>query len=860
MPEYIGAYRLESLLGRGGMGEVFLAWDERLERRVAIKRIREDAFALAHQRERFRREARMAARLSHAAVVQIHDLVLDSSGDGGDAIVMEYVQGTTLAERMAQGPLETIHAVRLAREIAEGLAAAHAAGLIHRDLKAENVIVTPLGHAKILDFGLARPLPGETGEDDLLTHHGAVLGTSYAMSPEQAGGEELDERSDLFSLGVLLRQMLTGRSPFLGENSLGTLKRVLTEQPPALASVRPGLPAGLASLADSLLAKNRDQRPRSAEQVARKLERIERELAAVAGGEQSTAAFPVLPWLPAASPPSATGWALPRGGWLPAALAVLMVLAATAAYLLTRSPGPEPLRVIVVKPEIPSPEDEGLALTASGLLTAALNGLGGLQGIVPLDPSLITGSVASPLQAARNVAADEVLVSAVQREGELVRVSLRRIRADGGQVLWSDSWVVPMDPGGLRLLADMVGSRLGSAYPASLPHSGALPRLQVRNEDYSAFLEIRQRIDSGKAPSPSDLEQLDRILRRSPRFLEGWIQAAKLAVALFRSTHEPADLERARMYVDGARRIAPDDTRTLRESFNVALQGERNQEAEEILRRIEAQLPGDPDVLFLRYRLLDGQGRTAEAEKALRSAVERAPSWRNVYWLAKLETDRGRVPEARQLLEGLLAQSPGNVWAQGQLAYLELVYGDLERAERIYGELALSNSRHAYTNLGAVRLLRRRYPEAKEALGRALELQPGDITTTANLADAEWNLGNRVAAKALYGAVLRRLADSEAASRLPPEERMTQAHCLARLGRTGEAGTAVRRALGERPGDPQLLHRASLVHALIGDGETAVTYAKAALDGGIQPRFFADPAFDPLRREISLAVQAARRE
>ncbi len=848
MPEYIGAYRLESLLGRGGMGEVFLAWDERLERRVAVKRIRKDAFALAHQRERFRREARMAARLSHAAVVQIHDLVLDGSGGGGDAIVMEYVQGTTLAERMTQGPLAAVDAVRLAREIAEGLAAAHAAGLIHRDLKAENVIVTPLGHAKILDFGLARPV---AGEEDLLTHHGAVLGTSYAMSPEQAGGEELDERSDLFSLGVLLRQMLTGRSPFLGENSLGTLKRVLTEQPPPLASIRPDLPAGLASLADSLLAKNRDERPPSAEQVARKLEKIERDVA-VPEAVAETAAFPVLPWMPKASPS--------RTGWLPAALAMLLALAILAAYLLTRSPGPEPLRVIVVKPEMPAPEDEGLALTASGLMTAALNGLGGLQGIVPLDPSLITGSVASPLQAARNVAADEILVSAVQREGKLVRVTLRRVMADGGQVLWSDSWVVPMDPGGLRLLADMVGSRLGSAYPGSLPRSGAPSRLEVRDEDYSSFLEIRQRIDSGKAPSPLDLEQLDRILRRSPRFLEGWVQAAKLAVALFRVTHEPADLERARSYVEGARRIAPDDTRTLRESFNVALLGERNQEAEDILSRIETQLPGDPDVLFLRYRLLEGQGRSAEAEKALRSAVERAPSWRNVYWLAKLETERGRVPEARQLLEGLLAQSPGNVWAQGQLAYLELVYGDLERAERIYGELALSNSRHAYTNLGAVRLLRRRYPEAKEALGRALELQPGEITTTANLADAEWNLGNRVAAKALYGAVLRRLADSEAASRLQPEERMTQAHCLARLGRTGEAGTAVRRALGERPGDPQLLHRASLVHALIGDVETAVRYAKAALDGGIQPRFFADPAFDPLRREISLAVQAARRE
>lgn len=847
MPEYIGAYRLESLLGRGGMGEVFLAWDERLERRVAIKRIREDAFALARQRERFRREARMAARLSHAAVVQVHDLVLD---DSGDAIVMEYVQGTTLAERMAQGPLAAADAVRLAREIAEGLAAAHGAGLIHRDLKAENVIVTPQGRAKILDFGLARPMTREmAGGEDLLTHHGAVIGTSYAMSPEQAGGEELDERSDLFSLGVLLRQMLTGRSPFLAENSLGTLKRVLTEQPPPLASVRPDLPAGLASLADSLLAKNRDQRPRSAGKVARELEGIERDLPS-SGGEQETAAFPVLPWMPEALPPVA------RRGWLPAALAILLALAATASYLLTRSPGPEPLRVIVVKPEVPAPQDEGLALTASGVLTAALNGLGGLEGIVPLDPSLVTGTVASPLQAARNVAADEVLVSAVQREGELVRVSLRRVEAHGGQVLWSDSWVVPTDPGGLRLLADMVGSRLGSAYAGSLPRASAPPRLEVRDEDYSAYLEIRQRIDSGKAPSLSDLEQLDRILRGSPRFLAGWVEAARVAIARFRSTREPADLERARSYVEGARKVAPDDPRTLREGFMIALLGERHAEAGEMLRRIEEQLPGDPDVLFLRYRLLDSQGRGEEAGEALRAAAERAPSWRNVYWLADFETRHGRVREARGLLEGLLRQAPGNVWVLEHLAYLEMVYGRLERAEQLYAELARSDPRQAYfVNLGAIHSLRHDYPGAREAYGRALELQPADVTTMANLADAERNLGNRVVANALYEAVLRRLEDSETVSRLQPEDRMTQAQCLAHLGRTEQARAAVRQAVGERPDDPQILHQASLVHSLLGDLDTAVRYAKAALDGGLQPRWFADTAFDPLRREAGFQAR-----
>src|SRR6185369_12365501 len=141
-----------------------------------------------------------------------YDLMSD---DAGDAIVLEYVEGSTLASRIAAGPLPPGEAVRLGRQIAEGLAAAHGAGLIHRDLKAENVIITPSGQAKILDFGLARPV-SPRDEESTLTEHGALLGTCHAMSPEQAGGGEVDHRSDLFSLGSLLYQMLTGRAPFRG--------------------------------------------------------------------------------------------------------------------------------------------------------------------------------------------------------------------------------------------------------------------------------------------------------------------------------------------------------------------------------------------------------------------------------------------------------------------------------------------------------------------------------------------------------------------------------------------------------------------------------------------------------------------
>src|SRR6185295_12798970 len=190
--ERVGPYRLLERLGAGGMGEVFLAQDERLDRQVALKRIRALGGVSAEKRERFRREARLAARLNHPAIVQIYDVLTEGADE---ILVLEYVEGTTLRHLVNAGPLAPGRAAAIGRDVAQGLSEAHRHGIVHRDLKSENVLVTPDGRAKIADFGIAkRPLEGED-----LTATGLVMGTSRSMAPEQARGEPADFRSDLFS-------------------------------------------------------------------------------------------------------------------------------------------------------------------------------------------------------------------------------------------------------------------------------------------------------------------------------------------------------------------------------------------------------------------------------------------------------------------------------------------------------------------------------------------------------------------------------------------------------------------------------------------------------------------------------------
>ena len=248
-----GRYRLEAKLGSGGMSTVYLAHDETLDRPVAIKVLHREISDEPDQLERFRRESRAAAKLSHPNLVT----VIDAGEDGGTPyIVFEYVQGETLKQRIQRvGPLAIDEAIAYAIEIGRGLAAAHALKLVHRDVKPQNVLIDREGRAKVTDFGIARSL-----ESKGTTQTGRVLGTTDYVSPEQAMGHEVDERSDVYSLGVVLYEMLAGRVPFEAETQVGVAMRHVHDPMPDIQDLRPDVSAALAAVLEQATDKEVEYR------------------------------------------------------------------------------------------------------------------------------------------------------------------------------------------------------------------------------------------------------------------------------------------------------------------------------------------------------------------------------------------------------------------------------------------------------------------------------------------------------------------------------------------------------------------------------------------------------------------------
>ena len=275
LPTSIGGYRVLGLIGSGAMGRVYLAHDGHLERNVAIKVLNRARARDARARQRFLKEGRSAAAIEHPHVLAIHAV---GEQDGLPFIVMQLLQGRTLAEkRAADGPPPIGEVLRIGREIAEGLAAAHARGLLHRDIKPDNIFLEgPAESIRIIDFGLAGGSSGSEHDSARLTVDGAVVGTPAYMPPERIGEESLDATSDLFGLGVVLYELMAGRLPFEGHTIVSMLASIARGTPIPLASAVPSAPAPVCDLVMQLIAHRREDRPESAAAVAAAFGQLER--------------------------------------------------------------------------------------------------------------------------------------------------------------------------------------------------------------------------------------------------------------------------------------------------------------------------------------------------------------------------------------------------------------------------------------------------------------------------------------------------------------------------------------------------------------------------------------------------------
>src|SRR5262249_49711141 len=234
----VGHYRITAKLGAGGMGEVFLAEDRRLERKAAIKFLPAEMLVRPERRQRFLNEARAASALNHPHVCVVYDV--GETADGLPYIAMEFVEGQPLDALVKQGPLEIARIAEIGVQVADALDAAHGLGIVHRDIKPANISLTKRGHVKVLDFGLAKRMSTgvdghEVTQEFQQTREGQVVGTPYYMSPEQALGQDLDHRSDIFSVGVVLYELATGQKPFTGSNLGEIVSKILHDQPPAIA-------------------------------------------------------------------------------------------------------------------------------------------------------------------------------------------------------------------------------------------------------------------------------------------------------------------------------------------------------------------------------------------------------------------------------------------------------------------------------------------------------------------------------------------------------------------------------------------------------------------------------------------------
>lgn len=431
IPKAISHYRILQPLGEGGMGEVYLAEDTVLNRKVAIKFLHPKSLSSAIARQRLMREAQAAASLDHPNICAIYEV-----GETEDAcfIVMQYLEGETLDHKLLGSQLKLSDAIRFGAQIADALAEAHSHGVIHRDIKPQNLFITRRGQLKILDFGLAKVIPTEQAADNdantlaMLSSPGSLIGTMPYMSPEQVRAEDLDSRSDLFSLGTVLYEILTGHQPFADRNRAVTLSAILTQEPPPLSRYIPNAPAELERILHKCLKKDREQRYQSARELAIDLRHLRRITSANSEAVDSS------------SVPEIRKGASYR--WL-AAMAALAVVIGAGIYFFARrgrmTDTPRQLSSIAVLPFVDTSGDPEMEYFSEGITDSLINSLSQLPNVKIIGRASVfryKGRNVDAQLVGKELGVESVLTGRIVEHGNNLLISAELVDSRDNHHIW----------------------------------------------------------------------------------------------------------------------------------------------------------------------------------------------------------------------------------------------------------------------------------------------------------------------------------------------------------------------------------------------------------------------------------------
>ena len=518
----IGHYKISERIGTGGMGEVYLATDVTAGRSAALKLLPLRFTGDVERLKRFEQEAHAVVGLNHPNILTVYEIGEDRSVH---YIASELIEGETLRQRLMRGPMKLSEAVEIAIQVASALGAAHQVGIVHRDIKPENIMLRPDGYVKVLDFGIAKlaeeELPATMPRDEALllveTNLGSILGTVRYMSPEQARGGQVDKTTDIWSLGVVLYEMVAGHAPFTGDIPKEVMSSILEKEPPPLTSYLAHAPAELQQITSKALRKDRGQRYHSAHELHESLKHLRHKLEVETELERSTAAPSWLRWTRSA-----------------AALALALLVAVLAVALpfywhrnLTASPPPE--KSIAVLPFFDFSQAKDQEYFCDGISEEILDALAkvdGLRVVGRTSSFSFKGKNANASEIGKKLNVANVLEGSLRREGNRVRITTELIDARNGFRIWSETYERELQ--GMFALQDEITRAIVEALKIKLAIS--LPaREQPNTEAYDLYLQGLYFSNKG---SEEDLRRalsfFQRCLEKDPTFSRAWTGIAKV--------------------------------------------------------------------------------------------------------------------------------------------------------------------------------------------------------------------------------------------------------------------------------------------------------------------------------------------